>query len=182
MDHVRHQGLSGLTTGKVADAAGIAQSSFYVYFSDVDDALRAAAEKAGAEVRSIIVDARQQMDFTDPANAYYHAYAGALEALVTEREFTELLLSHRRDKHSPLGKTLRAVLDQARADLAADLQKAGFQEWFARDIDVYAELMVGMTLTAVEAVLDGRIDDKERCLRALSTTTRALASAAVHQR
>lgn len=178
LDHVRHHGLTGLTTGKVADQAGIAQSSFYVHFSDMDEALQAAADKAGAEVRAIIRDARKSMDFSDPYRAFRSAYEGAINALLQERAFTELLLSHRRDRSSPLAEALRHVLDDARADLANDLKKAGFEAPFAEDIDVYAELMVGMTLTVVEALLDERIHDADRCLRALASITRELTASA----
>jgi AcrR family transcriptional regulator len=178
LDHVRQHGLKGLTTGKVADQAGIAQSSFYVHFTDMDEALRAAADKAGAEIRTLIRDARHAMDFSDPDRAYVSAYEGSIAALLGEQEFTELLLSHRRDKSSPLAETLRHVLDDARADLAGDLTGAGWAEWFEKDVDLYAELMVGMTLTVVEALLDGRIKDRDRALRALARMTRALLSTA----
>jgi AcrR family transcriptional regulator len=179
LDHVRHYGLSGLTTGKVATAADIAQSSFYVHFTDMDDALRAAAQTAGTEIRAIIRGARLRMDFSNPDGAYATAFAGVIDALLAEREFTELLLSHRRDRNSPLGAALREVLDQSRADLASDLAAAGFQETVARDVDVYADLMVGMTLTAVEALLDGRIESREKCLRGLVRMMRAFATSAL---
>ncbi|RMH40551.1 MAG: TetR family transcriptional regulator [Deltaproteobacteria bacterium] len=178
LEHVRKNGLTGLTTGRVADRAGIAQSSFYVHFSDMDDALRAAADQAGEQIRALIRDARQRVDFSDPEAALHAAYQGALRALVDEPEFTELLLSHRRDRNSPLAAALRRVLQEARDDLAQDLARAGYADWFARDIDVYADLMVGMTLSAAEAVLDRRVRDQERLLRALAATTRALLASA----
>jgi len=180
LDHVRHHGLRGLTTGKVADQAGIAQSSFYVHFTDMDEALRAAADRAGNEIRAIIRKARQEMDFSNPETAFMSAYGGAVNALLAEREFTELLLSHRRDKASPLAATLRKVLDDARADLANDLRQAAYDQAFKNDADMYAELMVGMTLTTVEGLIDGRVENSERMVRAMARMTRAFTASARH--
>lgn len=174
LDHVRHHGLTGLTTGKVADQAGIAQSSFYVHFTDMDEALRAAADKAGSEIRALVREARARMDLTNPDAAYRSAYEGAIEALSQEHEFSELLLGHRRDKNSPLAEALRHVLDDARKDLAADLRRSPLATRFEADIDLYADLMVGMTITVLEGILDGRIPDREKALRVMARMTRAL--------
>lgn len=174
LGHVRDHGLSGLTTGKVADQAGIAQSSFYVHFTDMDEALRAAADKAGSEIRALVREARAQMDLSNPDAAYRAAYEGAIEALSNEHEFSELLLGHRRDKSSPLAEALRHVLEEARSDLAADLRRSPLAQRFETDIDLYAELMVGMTMTVLEGFLDGRIPDREQALRVMARMTRAL--------
>ena len=173
--------MHGLTTGKVAEAAGIAQSSFYVHFKDMDDALRTAADEVGEDLRGIVRDARLRVDFSNPDTAYFSAYASAVDAMLAEREFSELLLGHRRDRHSPLAESLRAAIDHVRADLAADLRRFHFADWFARDIDAFADMMVGMTLTAVEAILDGRLE-REPCLRAVARATRELAQAALQER
>jgi AcrR family transcriptional regulator len=181
LDHVRHHGLKGLTTGKVADQAGIAQSSFYVHFTDMDEALRAVADKAGVEIRAIIRKAREKMDFSNPETAFKTAYAGAVDALLAEREFTELLLSHRRYRDSPLAETLRRVLDDARHDLANDLRASSYDESFLADVEMYADLMVGMTLTTVEGLMDGRIKDREAVVRSMARMTRAITAAALHR-
>src|SRR5690606_7427064 len=45
------EGEAGLTTVAVAKAAGIAQSSFYVHFKDMQDLLRALADEGGERLR-----------------------------------------------------------------------------------------------------------------------------------
>ena len=45
---------------------------------------------------------------------------------------------------------------------------------FEQDIDMYADLMVGMTMTVLEGILDGRIPDREQALRVMARMTRAL--------
>jgi TetR/AcrR family transcriptional regulator, fatty acid biosynthesis regulator len=179
LDHVRGHGLAGLTTGKVADAAGIAQSSFYVHFNDMDEALRAAAERVSNQVREIIRAARAEIDLSNTEAALRSAFGSTLHALLDERQFTELLLSHRREPGSPVGETLSKALDDARADLAADLARLGLDADFVTDVDAYADLLVGMTLSAVESLLDGRTTDREVWLRALVRTTRALLDSAI---
>lgn len=182
LDHVRHCGVKGLTTGKVADRAGIAQSSFYVHFSDMDEALRAAADLVGAELRTIIRAARSAMDFSNPETAFMTAYGGAIDALLRERAFTELLLSHRRDPSSPLAAALRRVLDDARADLAEDLRASTYDPSFVADAALYADLMVGMTLTTVEGLIDGRITDRDAAVRSMARMTRAITATALQHR
>lgn len=175
LEHVRTSGLGGLTTGKIAEAAGIAQSSFYVHFTDMDDLLQAAADKLGTETNAVIRAERHRLvrHASDPAASLRAVYEATLNAVMAVPAFAELLIGHRRDTTSPLGETLRAIVDQARQDFMNDLVEFG---WDADDphLAVHVELIVGATFTVVEAFLDGRLKDRAACLDALVAMTQAL--------
>lgn len=166
LSHVREHGMSGLTTGRVAEAAGIAQSSFYVHFKDMDEALKAAADKTGQEMRSQLSAQRP------PGGNLRAAYEGTLRALLAYPQITDLLLSRRRDKNSPLGETLRDLVAEAREDLIRDIKRNLGDS--VGSFEIEAEFIVGLTLVALEGVLDGRIPSIEACLDPMVAMTAAL--------
>jgi len=175
LSHIRENGMSGLTTGRVAEAAGIAQSSFYVHFKDMDAALQAAADKMGQEMRGRLREQRERVDLSRaPKHNLRAAYEGTLRALLAYPAVTDLMLSRRRDKNSPLGETLRALIAEAREDLIGDVKRIFGDA--ASEFELEAEIIVGLTLVAVEGVLDGRIKDVETCLDPMVAMTTALAS------
>ncbi len=174
LHHIRENGMSGLTTGRVAEAAGIAQSSFYVHFKDMDEALQAAAEKLGVEMRGLLTEQRQRVDLARSPNANLRvAYEGTLRALLAYPALTDLMLSHRRDRNSPLGECLRAIIAEAREDLISDVRHIFGDA--ATDFDLEAHFIVGLTLTTVEGVVDGRLESVEGSLDHLVQMTLALA-------
>jgi AcrR family transcriptional regulator len=175
LEHVRRDGLAGLTTGKIAEAAGIAQSSFYVHFASMDEALRSAADLIAAELSRRIRDERDALGSParDAAATVRLTCAATLNALLAEPALLELLLGHRRDRASPLGACLRGIVAQTRADLVGDLAALG-DDADADAVDLMAELAIGSTLAACEGVLDGRLSDREACLEALARVTEAL--------
>jgi len=165
LDIVRADGLQGLTTTKIAEAAGVAQSSFYFHFSGMDDAMEAAADKLGRQIRDAIRDERRKIDLTDARRTLRSVYAVTINAFLAEPAFAQLFLRHRRDPTSPLGRKFGELLDQSRTELAGDMKK-----YLAAlpNPEVYAELFVGMSMSMVEGLLDGRLTDREACLDALA--------------
>lgn len=165
LEVLKSDGLQGLTTTKVAEAAGVAQSSFYFHFEGMDDAMQAAARYLGGQIQQAIREQRHHFeDGRNPVEALRESNRGTLEAFLSEPVFAELFLTHRRDPQSPLGRTFRQLLDQSRQELIDDLRC--MHPALPRP-EIYGELFVGMTLAAVEAVIDGRITDKDACLEAM---------------
>lgn len=150
-------GLEGFTTGRIATAAGIAQSGFYVYFDDRDACLQAVAGEVGLEVLLIIREARLQT--TDAGMV--EAFARPLRALVgPHRATAELFLRFRREP-GPLGDVFRALLERAYTELHTDM--IGLAQ--IAD-DPAGERLARYTLAAVigvvEGLIDGHLDDVER--------------------
>jgi len=149
-------GLEGFTTGRVAAEAGIAQSGLYKYWSDRDTALAAVAEHVGAQILVAIREARRAA----AAEGQIHgAFVGGLEAILSHRDTVELALRYRRDP-GPLGQTFHAIVERGRDELFADMISTGMVQdrALARRFATYT---VGLTMTAVEALIDGEIDSVE---------------------
>lgn len=162
-------GRSALTTGRIAEAAGVAQPTFYVHFSDMEDALTQAADAVAQKLLQRLKSYRSELGMGAPFDLVRGAYAASVKALVREPKMAELFLRHRRDAGSPLGKRWSEITDRARADLKADMEKWGLGT--SVDVDFYAELIVGMTLATVEGLLDGRIAETDAALDELATFT-----------
>lgn len=164
---VRAEGLAALTTSRVAERAGVSQSSFYVHFKDMNDALQAAAIQIGGPVREAMNRERESLDVANPREAIRRITDTAVSGMLAERAFAELFLALRRDPGSPLGQSFRALLDQIRGDLMADLDRFGLTEERIPSRTVYTEVIIGQTLAVVEGLLDGRLDDKARAIDTL---------------
>jgi AcrR family transcriptional regulator len=120
------QGPTALTTGRIAQAAGVAQPTFYVHFKDMDEALEEAAITVGDALRARLREFRDGLqDGASPQAATRHAFATGVEALTADRRSAELFLRHRRDVANPLGRRWRELMDGAREDLRIGAPPAG---------------------------------------------------------
>ncbi len=99
-------------------------------------------------------------------------YSSTIKGLLGEPQLAELFLRHRRDVASPIGKRWREITDRGREDLLADFKRIGLDAVLP-DVDVYAELVVGMTFGLAEALLDGRIEDRDRALDTVTAFSQA---------
>ncbi|MBK6574897.1 MAG: TetR/AcrR family transcriptional regulator [Sandaracinaceae bacterium] len=154
------QGPTALTTGRIAQAAGVAQPTFYVHFKDMDEALEEAAITVGDALRARLREFRDGLqDGASPQAATRHAFATGVEALTADRRSAELFLRHRRDVANPLGRRWRELMDGAREDLIADLHARGVGK-HVDDLVVLADTIIGLVLTTVESILDGRVTNR----------------------
>ena len=163
LDVAREEGLQGLTTTKIAEAAGVAQSSFYFHFEGMEQAMGAAADKLGNQVREAIRAERRKIDLQNPTETLRGVQAATMNAFLAEPMFAQLFLRHRRDPTSPLGETFAELLNESRRELANDMKK------YLASLphpEVYAELFIGMSMAMIEGILDGRLD-REACLDVL---------------
>lgn len=147
-------GLEGFTTGRLATAAGIAQSGFYTYFSDRDAALLAVARRIGDKVLLAIRESRMRAASQGDLQS---AFAHGLRAMLDHRESLRLALRFRREP-GPLGDNFRDIVRQGTEELLQDMQGMGM----VRDPALghrFATYTVGLTMSAVEGLLDGELDD-----------------------
>ncbi len=172
---LRQQGPSGLTTGRIAKAAGLSQPSFYVHFTDMDDALRVVSEEVVTGIRSAIQDARQKAAPGADADAVRNGYAVAVNEFLAQPDLTELFLRHKNDS-TAFGERLRELVQAFHQDLLADLEKMGMRG-VVGDLELYAHFVVGMTLMVVEGVLLGRLEDKEQAIDALAAASVSMSGA-----
>ncbi|MCA9578414.1 MAG: TetR/AcrR family transcriptional regulator [Polyangiales bacterium] len=176
------QGPTALTTGRIAQAAGVAQPTFYVHFKDMDEALEEAAVTVGEALRARLREFREGVeDGATPQAATRQAFTTGVEALLADRRAAELFLRHRRDVANPLGRRWRELMDRAREDLVADLHARGVGKQ-VDDLVVLADTIIGLVLTTVESILDGRVTNRsaatEMMLRSVEASMTPPAGAA----
>ena len=168
---IHRQGHSALTTGRVAQLAGVAQPTFYVHFRSMDQALEQVAEWVAQELGPTF-GGTVSVEPDRAADVLQQAVLKSTRALVRDRKVAEVFLRNRRDQTSALGirwvvltETLRGrmqeIVTQVRGDIAP------------QDAALYAELLVGVVYSVAEANLDGRVEDIDR---ATTVACRAIVS------
>ena len=167
------QGPTALTTGRIAQAAGVAQPTFYVHFKDMDEALEEAAVTVGESIRARLREFRDGLeDGASPQVATRQAFTTGVEALIADRRSAELFLRHRRDVANPLGRRWRELMDGAREDLVADLHARGVGKQ-VDDLVVLADTIIGLVLTTVESILDGRVTNRAAAMEMMLRSVEA---------
>ena len=181
---MRKRGVESLSTVSVTEAAGFAQSSFYMHFKNVDDCLGAAAEKVAGEARGFIAEHRRRTHAAaaaDPAAPLLHLQA-VLRLFVEQRSFAELLVRHRHDR-SPLGRMFRKMQDGVRADLIADswhvAESLGVHRRHYERVALQAEFIHANVMAAGEALLAGRYSDADLLAAELAATVEATIQASL---
>ncbi len=181
---IRKRGVEALSTVRVTEAAGFAQSSFYMHFANVDECLRAAAERLAGEIRAFIADHRRRTHEAVIANAATPVahYGPVLRLFLEQRKFAELLLRHRHDR-SPVGKVIRKLIDGVRADLIADswsyAQSLGVRQQRYDRVALTADLIHAQVMAAGEALLEGRFTDVNLLAAELSANIEATVQASL---
>ena len=181
---IRKRGVEAVSTVSITEASGFAQSSFYMHFKNVDECLRAAAEKVAGEARAFIAEHRRRTHEAagvDPAASLTHLQA-VLRLFVEQRSFAELLVRHRHDR-SPLGRMFRKMQDGVRADLIADswsfAESLGVHRRHYDRVAMQAEFIHANVMAAGEALLAGRYSDADLLAAELAATVEATIQASL---
>ena len=173
---IRKGGIGAVSTVSVTQAAGFAQSSFYMHFANVDECLNAAAEQVGERLRVFIATHRRQVQ----ERGEKEHFQAVLNLFLQERQFAELLLRHRHDS-SPLGRVLGQIIEQIRTDLVGDLwhlaQDAGIDAEHYPRVALQSEFILASVFAAGEALLAGRVTDANLVAEELSLLTEAVFTA-----
>ena len=165
------EGEAGLTTVKVAKAAGIAQSSFYVHFKDMRDLLRVLGEEGGDRLRGDMREARRRArEAPDDAERHRDTFRIPMEAICRHPELLRIQLRARHDPSSPLREfavaTDRGYRDHHAADLAA-LGYTADDERDRRRLEMIAEGINAATNALALGHIEGRYPELEEAVDVL---------------
>ncbi len=157
---IHRHGHGALTTGRVAQLAGVAQPTFYVHFRSMDQALEQVAEWVAQELSDGFGgDVPEEAERA--ADVLQQAVLRCTQSLVRDRKVAEVFLRNRRDQTSALGRrwtlltdTLRERMNQIVVQVRPSMSPA--------DAELHSELLVGIVFALAEAQLDGRVEDMER--------------------
>ena len=163
---IHRYGYGALTTGRVAQLAGVAQPTFYVHFRSMDQALEQVAEWVSQELHPSF-DAKVAAETERAADVLQQAVFRCTRSLVRDRKVAEVFLRNRRDQTSALGKRWTLLTANLR-DRMQDIVLQVRPDIGPADAALHSELLVGVVFCLAEASLDGRIDDLERATRVAS--------------
>jgi AcrR family transcriptional regulator len=144
------EGAAALTTVRITQRAGVAQPTFYVHFTDVEQGVGVAAEEMARRIFEMLSSARSRPDgerFT-----LRTALRSLLEAMLADRRMARIFLGHRRDVRSPFGQRFGEILMGARTLVVEEARRAG-----AARPEPVAMLVVALFIGALEGLLDGRV-------------------------
>ncbi len=142
------QGHEGLTTGRIAQLAGVAQATFYVHFRDIDDLLATLARDVVERLQPVLTRLRLQFDESQHfAAALRQSYRIPLETIVAHADLLRLFMTEYYRPNSPLGSSARALLAALSQHLYQDLLTLVLTRDIAADhLELAAETVVALTL------------------------------------
>ncbi len=164
-------GPAALTTGRVAELAGVAQPTFYVHFKDMDDALERVAAWVADQLVIRLSEGADSVS-TESVAALTDAIGATLRAFVADPKTAELFLRHRRDASSPIGRRWTKITDGLRGRAIEQLQGLEMRAP-ATDVPIYADLLIGMIFALIEGLVDKRITDLDHAAEIAARTTLA---------
>ena len=165
------EGEAGLSTGNVCRSAGIAQSTFYVHFRNMQELLEALGEEAARQAGPVIREARRRSTHA-PRSAVRlrEAFRVPLEKMCAHPVFFRLNVRARFDRATPRGEAARRRSAATRAQLAEDLVAAGLPADTperALRVEMVADGVASLTEAMAIGHLEGRYPDLEECVDVL---------------
>ncbi|MEV0622389.1 TetR family transcriptional regulator [Nonomuraea sp. NPDC050404] len=170
------EGEAGLSTVKVAKAAGIAQSSFYVHFKDMGELLLVLAEEGGERLRASMREARRKArESPGDLDLHRETFRIPLESVCRHPELLRIQLRARHDPASSLREfateTAAAYRDHHAADLAA-LGYTADNERDRRRLEMIADGINAATNALAMGHLEGRYPDLDEAADILTALSR----------
>lgn len=169
LDLLRTGDVAQVTTGRIAQGAGLKQASFYAHFADRDECLAIAASMIAGTVLERLRTRSALLDRSDLRGSMRRIFVALFDAFLAEPEWARIFFRHRGDDTSPLGRTFREAIEQARAPIRQLLQLSGVRDGDASE--AYVQLVLSGTFGLVEALLEGRLHDREVAIEAMTATT-----------
>lgn len=157
---IHRYGHGALTTGRVAQLAGVAQPTFYVHFRSMDQALEQVAEWVAEELGPSF-SAEGLAEAERASDVLQEAVFKCTTSLVRDRRLAEVFLRNRRDQTSALGRRWTLLTNSLR-DRMTEIVTQVRPDISQEDAALHSELLVGVVLALAEAQIDGRVEDMER--------------------
>ncbi len=170
LDLIETDGQVGLTTGKVARRAGLAQPTFYVHFADIDDLLESLLAEVLVRWGNATIEARRLNLERPDEERFRETFRIPMLALAAHPRALRVVLASRHDPSSTIGRWSAEVWEQHRSDLIDDLRRSGFPTRTAagrRRVGMIADGIMALTTELVLGHVDGRYPDLEEAIDVL---------------
>lgn len=159
-----------LSASAVSRHAGVAQSTFYVHFRDLDHLLRSLGDELAVRRGVAVRDARRRVRERSDPERIRDTFRIPLEEMITNPDWYRAGLHARFDPDSALGDVVREMIDREREDLVEDLLLAGYTMDSTDDrraAEMVADCLAGMTEVLARGNIEGRYPDVEQILDVL---------------
>ena len=165
------EGYGKLSAAAVARAAGIAQPTFYVHFSDKDDLVRTLAREKLEALRRPLKEARARVVGGHGIEALRDTFRLPLRALLDHPALFRLYVQEAHQPGSPFADEAKKLARELEDDLVEDLIAGGAPASTPAERDrlcMIAESMITLTETLGLGYLDGKYGDIERVVDVLT--------------
>jgi AcrR family transcriptional regulator len=158
--------VNAATTGRIAQAAGLKQPTFYAHFAGRDEVIEAAAIEICRRMAEKLAGHLTGFDLSDKAASLRSTYEALISGYLAHPQLTRLFLRHRIDDGSPLGRVFSRYLASSRALLSQRFSKfiAAIGE---ESVNVHIEMLQANMLGVVEALVEHRLRDRDLAVRAV---------------
>lgn len=169
-------GPEGLTTGRVAQRAGVAQATFYVHFRDLDQLLAEVATGIIEQVQAALT--RQRLRFGEGERLWpdvRESYRMSLAAIGEHAPLLRRFLAESLGGDGVLAACGRALMADLTRQLYADLRALPLTAALDdKRLRLGADAVVGLTVHTGLGLAEGRLQDREAALDMLCRVTLAL--------
>lgn len=159
------EGDAALTTTSVTREAGVAQSSFYVHFEDMDDLLHHLIKELTVQRRANAREARKRSRAAPrDCDRLRDTFRIPLDDRLAHPRLFRLTLRSRLDRSTPLGEWSRSLHASSRAELVEDLITVGMKARTAderRKVEMASDGISALIDSLALGHLEGRYADRE---------------------
>lgn len=169
-------GPEGLTTGRVAQRAGVAQATFYVHFRDLDQLLAEVATGIVDQVQAALTRQRRRFAEGDRLGPdIRESYRLSLAAIEEHAPLLRRFLAESLGGDGVLAVCGRALMADLTSQLHADLRALPLTAALDDErLRLGADAVVGLTVHTGLGLAEGRLPDREAALDMLCRVTLAL--------
>lgn len=170
LDLIETEGQAGLTTGRIAERAGLAQPTFYVHFAGIDDLLESLLAEVLERWGNATIEARRRNLERPDQERFRETFRIPMLALAAHPRALRVVLASRHDPASAIGRWSADVWEQHRSGLVEDLRRSGFPTRTAagrRRVEMIADGIMALTTELVLGHVDGRYPDLEEAIDVL---------------
>ncbi|MFT4088563.1 MAG: TetR family transcriptional regulator [Gordonia sp. (in: high G+C Gram-positive bacteria)] len=155
IDLVDERSFGSISLREVARGAGIVPTAFYRHFASMEDLGVTLVEDSMRVLRRALRDGRRDLGATGMPSARHSLMILLRHVHSDEAKFRFLV----REQHGGVLEVRRAINTELRLfsrELAIDLARIpGLSLWDAEDLEVAADLIVGIMISAVADLVDG---------------------------
>jgi len=153
------KGFASLSLREVAREAGIAPTSFYRHFNELDELGLALVDEAGVTLRQLMRQARKRIE--KGGSAVGTSIETFMEYLSSNPNHFRLLLRERTGISKAFRTAIKAELDHFATELAEDLKRAGdLKDRPLDDPQMVADAMVAIIFNQGSEALDSSPKEK----------------------